>query len=581
MKVIYRLGILFIFLFGFWMTYPALSLPHAIIDDQVILDNSSRWFKLIGEGNIREAVAGDFGVQARVFNLGFTGLNAIRYRLTGLQPYHWIRLGQLALVAAAMFWIVSRVPERRMASMVGAGLAVLLFLVAEVPMGIDLQALRVNWFRLFTADPDALTFLLPHFIAVAAIYNGGHGRLSVLVLSLLAVVCGAITFSIKIPYLAMVCAPTAVLAVCAWFYRDRKAAIVLVAIIVSVLALFFGYSQVLRGMAPPADQAGYTQSYSLKAGHLFDGFKYYWMQLWDMLGPFFPALLAGLVILAIHFWNDRRSNKKSIGLFLYLLAFTVLGFGMYIPWNHRLPRYMLAGVAGLAMLSGLCSGYGLHRLHSVYKSNMKGLLALPLGMAATLLPPLALVAVLVMAVGLSGLRRVKDYSHPLIAGVALAGILYIGLITPVVRSATNNHYVSREFANWQATLTVLKLSAEGKTVCFAGDVYDEHIGSMAGHIARMGIEPKTASTSDQEKCTSGSYILVHKVLSPPEIVQSLPLDNLVKQINIARDSYEVPISFWEFRKRLLGQEKASSLYRNTWASEYVWRFYGPPGAPAL
>src|SRR5690606_19833544 len=117
---------------------------------------------------------------------------------------------------------VSRIPVRRASSAAGAVLAVLLFIAAEVPSGIDLQALRVNWYRLFTADPDCLTFLMPHFIAVAIIYGKVQGRLEMVFWSLVAIICGAITFSIKIPYLAMVCGPTAVLAVCAWIYRDRR-----------------------------------------------------------------------------------------------------------------------------------------------------------------------------------------------------------------------------------------------------------------------------------------------------------------------------------------------------------------------
>lgn len=122
-------------------------------------------------------------------------------------------------------------------------------------------------------------------------------------------------------------------------------------------------------------------------------------------------------------------------------------------------------------------------------------------------------------------------------------------------------------------MQALKYSSEGRTIYYAGDLGNEHIGSMMGHIARLGIEPAFAALADSEDLSSSAIVLIHLVLSPQELQNEWSQKTPLVELSLPSPEFKVPVSFWSFRRRLFDLEDHIGLTYDTWVMDDIWRFY--------
>src|SRR5690606_26534175 len=141
-----------------------------------------------------------------------------------------------------------------------------------------------------------------------------------------------------------------------------------------------------------------------------------------------------------------------------------------------------------------------------------------------------------------------------------------------VRTSAKYVYVHREKANWEMTMTLLKFSAQNRTMCFAGNIADEHLGSMVGLVDRMGILPRLYSVNDKAKCGPNSLILIHRWLSSADAQNFVGNRHMIKEIGAVPGGIPVPVSFWDFKRRL-GEQTLSESMVNYWQTDYIWRLY--------
>lgn len=560
-------------LLALWIFYPALSLPPSLIDDFVLLQNYERWVQHMGAGNYVTAIREDIGSQQRVFNLGFMVSNTISYRLSGGQPFHWLRLVCLLVVCVATWRISVGRAGQCLSGLCGAGLAVALFVTGEVPGSVDFQSLRGNWIRLFTTDASVLVVLSLYLLSLLAMVRRAEDGRRWWPQWLCAALLGCVVFMFKLPFFGVVLAASLAALVPAALLRRKKLSLALLGASLFTAAAFAAYNAVMRSLVPPVEGRTYGSEVTFTFAHMMSGWKYYIGLYWDMLGPMFPALLAAAAILAVQLVRRRHTHFVPLLTLLVITAVTVASIGIYTPWNYQVPRYALVGFWGLCLLAGFCFPYAARALRVITKTRPAWLALALVGLALPLLPMWVFLAALLVLVAVGVTSRFR-MALPVITGVMLSGALYLAFITPLSRAATNNALISREFANWNATLEMLKHSARQQKVCFAGDVYDEQVGSMGGFIRRWGIEPQIFATTDAAHCTSASLILVHGILTPVdqrERYKALPLE---KSFDLRHPSYRVPVSFWVFRDRLLKRPDGLPAFtHDTWSMDYVWRLY--------
>jgi hypothetical protein len=99
---------------------------------------------------------------------------------------------------------------------------------------------------------------------------------------------------------------------------------------------------------------------------------------------------------------------------------------------------------------------------------------------------------------------------------------------------------------------------------------------MTGYLQRLGIEPKFYAVTDP-RCTSESLVLVHRLLTAPAEIRKFEHMKIVYETNLPESTYEVPLSFWKFRKMLFSPG-AKKYLTETWYSRYVWRMYNQAAA---
>lgn len=562
------LVVVFLCCVGFWIYYPALSLPPSLIDDVSNLNSLDRWISDLSRGGIVEALKNTTGMQQRVYNVGFWTLTNLEYRLSGGRPFHWWRLIQLVAVCIVLLRLIERYSVNSWRSYIAAGVGVYLFLSSEVPGAVDLQSLRVNWFRLFATDAYGLFWLALETICLFAFSECPQVAKRWLY-GCLAVIFGSLAFSIKLPFLTLAVAPL-YMAAAAWLASGNRLLALRFASIASLIAgSFLAYFIVARSAAPPAQNAEYGSNFSLKAAHLADGLKYYVTAFNNMWGWMFLAVIVGTIISIGTHWKKRREMPRQFVLLVYATVFTICALGIYLPWNFRLPRYMLPAHFGLCLLTGLL----LDQLLDTARLPKVSISAIILSVAVVtlaLLLPWALFFMLAITPVLARVFK-KPFAQTIILTAFAVGLAFQVACLPVSRSATNNYYVGREFANWDLTKQVLKFAAGGNQLCFAGDPADEHIGSMIGHVMRLGVEPHVVSTTSDE-CTSDSIVLVSKVLSPPSEQERFSKSTPIISLNQDNPAIKVPVNFWEFRRRMLNQGINAKPY-DIWNIDYVWRFY--------
>ena len=562
-------------LFGFWLYYPALSLPPSIIDDYVVVENADHWVDNLKKRDISTAISKDLGLALGVYNLGFMLENTFRYRLAGNQPHHWFRLLQLVFVCGFLFSMVYRLGRKSTWSYVGACAAVMLYLVAEVPGSIDMQSLRANWFRQFTAEPDILMMQAAHIVCIFTLIARRNTRLQSGLLMAAVFVTGCAIFTLKNPNAASVVFPLLTLALYHLIRRQGRRGFMFFALAVAVACTAVVYRVALQPFAPVREGHAYGSNFSMQPSHLVEGVLYLAKTFGDVLGPAYPAITASVIILVGWLWRRRNQPEHSLLLpaVLYLATVAIVSVAIYIPWNARLPRYFTISIYFISALLGLVLSVGLPVLWALIKERRLYLGWILAGAVSVLLPPWFLWFAAAAAVIISATRHWRA-ALPYLGGMAAVSAVYILFTLPVSRNAANNYYVGREFANWHVTLAVMKASAEGKSVCYAGDVFDEHIGSIAGHINRMGIQPLLYGIDDADHCSSSSMILVNKVLSPPDLQQKYAGLPVVTQYDIPEPEYKVPVSFETFRQRLLTRPAPpAALTYDVWSLEYAWRLY--------
>lgn len=558
---------------GVWLYSAALGLPPSLVDDYAQLDNLHNWVEAYRQGQLIESLKTHTSIVNRTYNLGFHIITALQYGLTGGKPFHWLKLVELAFVSVMLFGVVLRGVAGRWIGFAAAYLAVFLFLSVDVPGGIDLHGLRTSWFRLFASDSMGLVFLSAHVFCLSRLMPVNSGwRQWLWVVS--AVVTGFVATTVKIPFIGLVTGPLVCAVAAALIARQWRTATRISMVFGAILGMFALFFFAVKRLADSSEVSAeaYGTNYSLSLDSMLAGAKFTWETLFSAYGPLLPAIAAMCVVGLVTSWKARAENPRHFLLLMYLLAFTVCAAAIYFPWNGRLPRYLLCTHFGVAALAGMAFNESVQAIASPSARRVPQSILAGAGAAATLLPPLVLYAFLAAALLLCLWRRWTGAT--LISAAGLVGLLYILAIVPLLRSSLNNFYVAGEQANWHAVQDVIRYSQEGRTVYFGGNTRDEQIGSMAGHIKLMGVNPLLKPLPDgTDSLTTGMLVLLHRHLSPEEYHVRFARQMPVSEYGFPRPDFKVPVPFQGFRRRLLRQEDHYHKAYDSWVMDPLWQFY--------
>lgn len=559
----------------------AVHMPVSLIDDIVNLTNATRFLDRWQENGFVYAVKRDFSVEQGQLNIGFMMSRYLLFYLFGERwwAHHMVKLlelGVLLIAMAALVWMDLRQRALTYAPAVPAACMVagVLLLWAEVPFWSNMQTLRANWYRLSTTDSFLVALVVP---GIALLWYGiaQQARVRrVVALAAAALLLDAAT-TVKLTSVVLI-APLGIGMLLLASVRDRRAIplAITLAVVAAITGSFLLAMRSLAGEASGTYRSGYSLNHEqmrVMRDFLRDSYR-------QVMGPLIVAGALGIasrLVLSVPWRGQIREMLRRNTLQVMLVLVWFAGTIVYLPWPHPLPRYLLHGLPALCIVIGIEVALQVSLWHRVGIRPLDWLVASVGATAALLLSPAWFAGLAAVFILLALWRTTRIKPAPFLVGAFASGLVFFLAGGFVSQRGLRINLIRGEHVREQVLDHTLKLWRDGRSLVFAGDTSDEHIGSMALLAERRKIIPRIKSLGSVADTSKFDIILVSQQLTPEPLARMLHGNTRVENVFICDDYAPSPVGFDVWRTNLWKEKKLE--FTGGIHSRQSWVFLQPPG----
>lgn len=547
--------------FGYILFSKALFLPVSLIDDCAIGKVGQQTFDTLRSNGIRAIFLNQTERLTLNYQPVYDLLCAWKFVLSTPFIAHAAQLCLLGLTCLLLFMTVTLPKDLKWSNsaLLGATLAVALFMTVEVPGITDFTALQANWYRLHTADSYAAFFaaVMTFFILLARRARHWWTIIPWTILAFAAVLC-VIFIKPTFAPLLLVFLWVLICDACACRRCAFWTTLIMLALAVACVA-FILYSKIFTKGVNEDQYLSFVKDFSV--AQIKDHLRaYVRFMLYDAFGPLFIWL--ALTLLVIYNRLIRKNFRAALnlccteGIFIIGASAFLISY-LFCPQIQA--RYLLCPVLFICMLCGLLATRQIQALfvNATFLSCLTRLLLVILGAVLTFVLPIRLTVAVVVFLTITCWRvRQRHALHAFLLGLFIVGAAYSIRSGYISNKSFVKNYVAIE--NMRADKVVpycLDTWKSGKTlgvvVANENDLHNELLGSIQMLAAEKNIPaPLVAVTDLNTSATKCDVLLFANPISPAGLMSAADASTS-GTVRFATENTTVPIPFFNWRAKVL------------------------------